>query len=284
MPFFHLFRKRSLAVAWRFTTKGVIWRICPASGRMLIGEERDLESKSTSFFCVDSSGTVRWRERSFTEAWWTGIEAVHEGVLYVHRYATPDLPSHKGITAVDCASGETLWAIPDALFVGARGERVLAWQNSARGACMLEIEHRSGELLSARAQSESEVPLSLPEQEGSALLKSPVPLTESDVQHAALRGLLQKSCAAGTVPSGVEYCERGAVVVFTYTVSAAAGGSSPQVYTSRLCVAERESGRVLFECTIERAAPSPGAAMFMLYDDMLYVVCERRTLCAVALP
>ena len=275
MPFFPLLRKRRLASSWQFTTKGVIWRICPGPGRMLIGEERDLESKSTSFFCIDASGTALWKERSFGETWWTGIEALHGGVLFLHGYATPDLPTHLGITAVDCVGGQQLWNVPDALFIGARAERVYAWRAGAGAGRMLELACRSGELLSERAQSEPD----LPEAVEGLHIQSPDPLPQSGAEAVALRKLLERTTPRGSEPVGTEYCVYGTFVVFSYALRHREG----QSYAQHLCVIDRQTTRVAYACAIEHSAPSPGAGQFIVCEDMLYVVCKRHTLCAVAM-
>ena len=243
---------------------------------MLIGEERDLESKSTSFFCIDASGTVLWRQRSFGERWWTGIEALHRGVLFLHGYATPDLPSHLGIRAVDCVSGRELWHVPDALYIGARADRVFAQRRGASGARILELAWRSGELLGERAESETD----LPEGEQELQILSPDPLPESGATEEALRRLLEKTAGRGSEPLGVEYCLSGTVIVFSYALR----HRDAQSYSQRLCVIDRQRERMVYECAIEQAAPSPGTGLFIVCEGVLYVVCKRNTLCAVALP
>ena len=61
-------KRRKLRVAWEFSTRGILWRLVPSAEALAI-EDRDAETKTVSFACVDAaSGVVRWHDRKFDEA------------------------------------------------------------------------------------------------------------------------------------------------------------------------------------------------------------------------
>jgi hypothetical protein len=110
---------------WEFVPGGIVWRILPADGRLIVGEERDAAKKSASLFCVGlDDGAVRWKGLKLAEEWWTGIETVHRGVIVAHQYPDPGMPGHRNIIAIDAAGGNRLWENRDLAFAFASGDRI----------------------------------------------------------------------------------------------------------------------------------------------------------------
>jgi len=59
IPFFSRYREK-LKPQWTFSPEGLIWRLFPVEN-FIIGECRTIETKTTSFFCIESStGKVIW--------------------------------------------------------------------------------------------------------------------------------------------------------------------------------------------------------------------------------
>ena len=140
-----LLKRGGLRPSWEFTTQGDIWRLHPASGGRLVGEERDAVRKAVSFFCLDlTAGKPMWAGRNFGEPWWTGIEAVHEETVIIHGFATPDLPEHRGVAAVDLVTGDLLWQDAAIAYWGATGDCVYAGRVARGGMISEEIEIRTG--------------------------------------------------------------------------------------------------------------------------------------------
>lgn len=111
-------------------------------------EIRYPDSKQTEFLCLDrESGNVFWRERGFGDQWWIGMEGVHRDVLYVHGFATPELPEHKQITAVDVPTGKLLWFNGELKFCLAVSDSVYATRELPEGSVVLELDYRTGAIL-----------------------------------------------------------------------------------------------------------------------------------------
>lgn len=148
MKLFWLPRKAKIRPLWTFTVQGVIWRLVPAGNAKLIGETRNLEGRSTTFFCLDqSSGKAAWKDMAFGEKWWIGIECVSGGVLFLHMFATPDLPRHRGMVAVDVELGRILWSSKDLTFLSVQAGSVFARSTNERGEQSVEIDTHSGKIV-----------------------------------------------------------------------------------------------------------------------------------------
>lgn len=92
---------------------GDIWRIEADSytGNTLFVEVRSSEDKLVSFASINlATGNLNFKSLTTPERWFTGIEAAYDGVLLLHGYQSENSPVHKGLTAIDAVTGETLWS------------------------------------------------------------------------------------------------------------------------------------------------------------------------------
>ena len=148
MSFLSKILSKKLQPAWEFTTKGTLWRMLVSEGNHIIGEDRDAEKKSVSFFCLNGeTGNVLWRNVQFHEKWWITIEAIHQDVVFFHEYASPDLPAHKKIYALEIATGKLLWYNEELSFAFAHNESVFASKDTEEQRIFLELDLRTGAVL-----------------------------------------------------------------------------------------------------------------------------------------
>jgi hypothetical protein len=91
--------------------KGQIWKmLIDPIKELLFVETRDVESRQVSFSGFDlNSGETTFTDLIPNEKWLTGMEGCFDGVLFLHGYESAQSPVHKGITAIDGATGNILW-------------------------------------------------------------------------------------------------------------------------------------------------------------------------------
>lgn len=279
-----LVRREALSVAWRQHVRGVLWRIVPDDGGGLICEERDTAARAASFFRVRiATGEMVWRDVTAPGGWWTGIECVTQGVLLLHGFASPDLPGHRGLTAVDLRRGASLWSDDEVVFVavvdgvvyGLRGRpdrRELIGRNPATGAIASEgvaDETRLQDLVK-RWQAEAPPAVAVPE---------PVE-AGSDAYAIARRRLAGAPVVEGTL----EALRPGGMMVTTHHEPVPPVTPGRPAFRRILSVfgdgAETPAYREVLDDTL--AMPAPGA--FLVIDRTLLFVKDRRILCAVHLP
>jgi hypothetical protein len=275
-----ILRRRRLEPSWDYTAEGIIWRLHPAREGMLLGEERNIDARAVSFFCVNRSG-VRWKRKNFGEQWWTGIETVHNGVLFLYGFATPDLPGRKGITAVDCLTGELLWKNGDVTFIGALGGRIYSSHETPLGPVVTELDHRTGapvREVGRGTDALQQVPRPVDDIED---VEYPQVLSEDDA--SPLSALVRKLSAPAVSGCPVEFGDPGPFVVIAYHRARGTARDGETTYTRVLDVVERDSGDVAMHVTLDDAVSTPAYGSFLVQADTLYFVRERKTLSAVPL-
>ncbi len=270
-------RKGHVKPAWSYKASGVLWRLVPAAGGILISEVRDVDRKQTSFAALDErTGKPLWRDKSFGEDWWIGIEAVGNSVLFLHLFATPELPEHRGIIAVDTGSGELLWSERSLKFEWLEGDVVTASRSSATGSETVRLDSRSGTLMKGNSQSR------LSAEGGRDDVIAPIPITGVSSTSNPAAGLLRSSITRTLLGDVAEYIEYGEYLVFCYV--AGTPGENQQIRAEQyITVANRQDGSVVYDALMNEniAAIMPGN--FFVAGGMLLYVRGRSELIALHL-
>jgi hypothetical protein len=281
MSLFGKFGKAAVKPAWTFAANGILWRLLPAGDHFFVGEDRDKESKSVSFFCIDcTTGAVQWKDVRQGEQWWTGIEAVDGKFVFLHEYSTPDMPGHKKIHCLDLASGKLLWSNVDLQFVLAANGILIAAREGFETREFFEIDVSNGNVLAkievGRVHEErARAP------QPSRGLRFPVP-----IDLAAPGSQLQPLLARRKSGEGeVQYAEtfEGDHLHIMAAYVLATRGAEGQTYSQHLEIFERESLKSLFRETINRETVAIVPDAFFLLGEMMYYIQERKTLCAIDL-
>jgi len=91
--------------------KSPIWRLeIDSLSETIFAEIRDQTDKKVYFSAIGlDDGKVFFDELQTEERWLTGIEAAYDGVMLLHNYQSETVPSHKGLIAIDSATGNILW-------------------------------------------------------------------------------------------------------------------------------------------------------------------------------
>lgn len=286
MQFFTFFRRKSLRPSWEFSTQGVLWRLHPAPGSKFVGEERDLASRTATFFCLDAeTGVPLWRGEKFGDGWWTGLSGIFRGVLLLHGFATPDLPEEKKIIAVDLLSGRELWRNDEFTFLGVKDGIVIGSRRTQRGREIARMTLLDGSIEGVVGPEEGPfLPREADDDErGGGDTRYPVTIEAAEGQSLPMRDLLRGARPDLANEGPLEYLEHGAAVVFGHAVAEASAGSGTAAFASLLTVVEKATGRTLYRDTLERSLPFPARGSIMMRGRFLYYIRDRRTITAVAM-
>lgn len=282
MKILSFFKDQMLPPAWSFSAEGVIWSIASTETGKLIGEERDLSNKRASFFCIElKTGRVLWRGKNFGEQWWAGIEAVHRDVLFLHGFAKPDMPGHKGIVAVEIDTGKQLWSNNDVRFVDAERDSVFGCNDAAGEDRVVELNCDSGEIIRTHEnyrQTAKKMHDSHDVGGSRTLYPAPVGLLS-----VVAREELIKHPSHIQEVGGVEAIECGAYLVFSFLERAKTGDTVQPLFNTIIKVLKRETGAEAYKDELAANVPSSVSGLFQITDDVLLYVKHRTSLVAVNL-
>lgn len=133
---------------YRFDNKRQIWRIIPAKSGKLVIEEREVEKKQAYFHCLAlDSGKKILSNFQLDDKFWVGIEAVHDNIIFFHKFAKPDMPKHRGIFAFDIMKKEFIWQNPELIFLFILNEKLYSYKEKFEGRDYYSINPVNGELI-----------------------------------------------------------------------------------------------------------------------------------------
>ncbi|MCC6397227.1 MAG: DUF4905 domain-containing protein [Bacteroidetes bacterium] len=263
--------------SWTFAAGGTIWRVHPAVSGRIVGEERDLEQRRVTFFALDfSTGKVLWKGLAAGEQWWTGIDRVEGDLLFVHGFASPDLPTHQGITVIDIAQGRMLWASVGWTLEAVKGDRLIVRGDHRLGQGMLVIESRTGEIL---AGEEPPTAHAAEDQLWRDEVAFPDPVSVEELaSHGAARIILGK-WHREEISGMVELLELPPRVLVAAALRRK--GFREETMHQELLVVNMATGKTEHSVTLMRHSRGPVMESFFVQNGTLVFVREGKTLCGV---
>ena len=285
MDILSLFQQKQLKPAWSFTTSGVLWRLLFSETNFIVGEDRDTEKKEVSFFCLNAAnGDILWKNISFAETWWIGIEGIVHDKVYLHGFKKPDMPEHGKIVAVDLGTGRELWRNNDYAFLYATADRVMAFRDLFERRLYYELDAATGEFM----QELSELPADVYEKKNASHGRNnflyPESLINAAAEFSLLAPVIDRYCNRNAMRGSVEYVHSNGKLVFNcHAVQEHVEEKNLDVLQNRLYIIDETSGKLVYADVVNSSTPSAVPDSFFVDDTIVYYIKEKNTLIAVPL-
>ncbi len=269
-----------LNIEWQYETSGILWRLVPAGENFFVGEDRNVESKKTTFFCIDQlTGTVRWKDVGFGEDWWISIEAIRNDVVFIHEYANPGMPDHKKIHALSLKNGALLWTNDLLRFEFVSGMSVIASTETYERRVFYELDLMTGKEVSELDPSQVFVLQELNSSSLSAEVILPEIFNDEENQDAELRKNIQHACSSGSNVL-TEYIRRPDYLIVGYYMSTSANTAEQNLEQHIIIV---NDGTTIFKDMMSEHGRIPVPDLFFSNKNYLYYVKNNKTLTVVRL-
>ncbi len=275
--------KKQLEPSWRFEAAGVFWRLVPSSDGLLVGEDRQAEAKSVTFFCIDrKSGVPLWTGVAMDEHWWVGIEDVGHCVLFLHGYQSPDMPMHLGITALDLSNGKVLWRREELRYLETADDKVYAAAiNRSDDPNIVEVDSTTGTII---REIDAELLMEVRSRQNErSFVRFPTQVRDAqaapDVMKMILKRLPIDKAYSRVSSAGLALKQVSVLDVFDKRTADQASRS----FRERLFVVRNADGKQLYGDVLSVQAAGEAVDSFFVIENTLYYIKERRTLIAVPL-
>lgn len=270
---------------WQYGVQGFLWQIQTGSPRWLVGEVRVSETKQVKYFCLDrASGIPLWAGLNPLGTWWSGIEAIGDGVVLFHGFASPDLPLHKGLYAVDVLSGKSLWSNPDARFLGLQSSTLLVSVDAPEKRAYRELDLSSGAVVRDYGGEGD------PEDFGAGVApprvstaQFPRPAREAGIVSLGSWPALRRKMPRETIEESIVALQAGAYSIVGLCTPTADHSEKHPDLSSAVIVYRTDNAAVAYTDVTNPHSAAMGTDPFFIQDEVLYYVKQRSTLVAVPL-
>jgi hypothetical protein len=254
-----------------FDSKKQIWRILISDSNKLILETRDMHSKEVYFQCFElSSGKKVFSDFQFEEKSWIGIEAIHDDIMYLHKYVKPDMPIHKGIIAFDVNAKKVLWKNENLSFLFAYEKKVYCFKqgfderdfyilDSSTGNLLDELENDYHLIDSIREKSEAE-------KNRDDYLYPEIFIQEDEEEKKIINNICQDFDTSGDI----EFISNEGMVMFNVHKK-----KKNDVFDNCFFVVNKYSGKILFEEILNAGVSSLYTDSFFIYKNFLFLLKEK---------
>ena len=248
-----------------------------------IGEDRDPEKRKVSYFCLqEDSGAVCWDDISLPEPWWIGLEAIANGIVFLHGYSSPDLPGHQKIYAVDLTTGALLWESSDLQFLSIADGTLIASRDTYEDRLLYQLEMRSGKII---RQLDTESMNRMRDNVQNEILSSvefPMPIAPDDEVYQSYLEIISRTRSKGRTIEGLELLEKEDVQVLSFYTSGKLG-EGKDVFDQDILVYNKRRQRIIYEERIASGLKGIVPDSFYVRNGLLFFIKERKSLIAVPL-
>jgi len=286
LKIFSLLRGPSLKPAWTFSPAGAIWRLVPSQTGELIIEAREQDTKRATFHALDAtSGVAYWQDLMLDEPWWIGIEDVAKGTLLVHKFASPDMPQHLGIIALELRTGMRLWSNDELTYWFSSDDSVFAHRMMFDKRVASELDLHTGHVMKEIGedfefglfQNREEAV-----QENQKGLQFPEVLDFERSDPIILR-VAKKGLHSHQVQGAVEFARFENVVIVSFHTLSGEKSEERTLLDNYLKIMDIENGGLLFSDIISHTVQSAVPDSFFVRNNMLYFIKNQKTLTAIRL-
>ncbi len=284
MNFFSLFQSARLTPEWSYLANGIVWRLLFTGKRKIVGECRNPEKKTVSFFCLDEeSGKPVWQDLSLDEEWWVGMEAVLGETLLLHGFASPDMPQHRGIRAYDLGTGTLRWRNDDVTYWFGMGDRLFAYRDLFERRVGYEIDSIAGEFKTIYDKSLEDLhDLRRDAAEPGPDMTLPEIMSDGGVDPDILTFITRLTKGKG-IAGTVEFIRENDILAFNYHVRAREASPQSPRFENHLFVYRYPQGNRLFSDVTARNLKAQVPDAFFVRRRRLFFIKDQNRLTALRL-
>ncbi len=213
---------------YTYTRDRQIWRLLPTETGKLVIEERDMNSREAFYNCIQiDSGKSIFKDFQLEEKHWSGIEFIHDDIIYFHKFASRDMPDHKGIIAFDIRTQKIIWQTDNYIFDFVKDNKIFCYNNNFEGRSYFALDCITGKLLETPGDNSSGINNLREEyfeQNNYGGYLFPEPFNEGDSSFPPINQIVDSLRAEHSIIGKIDYIPFNEIVLLNFHESLEDGG------------------------------------------------------------
>lgn len=236
-------------------------------------ELRDADSLMNAFHVVHSrTGATVLHNYQTPEGWWSGLDELYDGRMFLHGKGNQRYGRHQGITALEPATAQVCWHQPGFSFYGLTKDFLVARPAGEEALELVGLDYPTGRVLeNAPAPADLKARLLDLQLERQQHHLVPAFYPESQVYFQDLATFIREQLKQEAL-LGIDFLETGRYFVLGYYVAGGQAGMHYQVAAFTL------TGKRLLLQELAQDCKGIGADYFFILQDTLILIKNRRTL------
>ncbi len=281
MNLFSLFSSNKLKPAWQFSAANILWRVMFSENGLIVGEDRNTETKSVEFFCLNAvTGKPLWQNKTFDEQWWIGLDAITNERLYLHGFGKPSMPEHKNIIAAELQTGNVLWRNSECTFLAIQSPFVFGYKDLFERRVYYKMNDNTGEILEELALLPDGVEPNIQYEKTDFLFPQVLSQENEELWGLVRRGAMRVTHRNDTTFKSAEYV----VTKKQMIINVYAQHSNPQNgLKNSLYIIDTSTKKKVYSDVLNESTPYAVPDSFFVDEQVVYYIKERKTLVALNL-
>lgn len=251
-----------------------IWRILLTDFSQLVIETRDTDSREVFFNCIElETGKPVFSDLQFEEKSWIGIEAIYKDVIFLHKYAQPQMPGHKEIICLDIATQQILWRSDSLVFQFVFNDQVIAAANTFEGWHYYALDYKTGEVITDYGENGAQINQmrnSAEDEKDFSHYKFPDKITKDLVRQIEGKTAIKDIILNLDIIEDVEYTSYKDLFLMNYHYR-----DVGNFLRNKFAAIDLEKNEVIFEEVLNENARGFAADCFFVYRNILILLKER---------
>ncbi len=267
---------------YSYSNNRQIWRLIPTDTEKLVVEDRNIETKEVFYSCLDiNTGKNIFQNFQLEEKFWTGIETVHNDIIFFHKFGKPDMPGHMGITAFDITTRKILWTNENHIFLFIWEDKLYCYNNTFEGRNFFTLDLISGELLDELGEDAASINILREKSFNSFDYENylfPSPFNHEKVENSAVIKIISEIKKDNVITGSVDYAEFGDVLLLNFH-EVMKDGSLNNLFMAIDIFKEK----VIFKDVLNKNTKTLIPDSFFVKDKLIFLLKEKNELSVCSL-
>lgn len=277
MIFSSLFKKNNIKEVWSFKTSGILWRLTFSQTGFIVGEDRDVDKKFVTYFCVNATnGDVLWKNNSYCDPYWCGVKGIIEDKLFIHGFRKPDMPEQYKVVVADLGTGSELWSRNDVSVLAANKNEVCCIRDYFEKRVYFLLDSKNGELIS---ESENVSSNFIPSNEfnGKTDFQYPAP-TELT---SKIQNIIDSHISLKNVEGKFEVITNGNLILCSFHKRESNLPSGELNFSNYFVIVDNLKNKLIYKTILNTNTPNIVPDSYFLDKNILYLLKEKNSLTAI---